>query len=163
MMVSGHAGEQVTLVGKPETVTETDVENPFRAEIETVTAALVVPAWVLTDDGETEIEKSGAGGGGFTDSVGVGVTVTGDDMPPPEMFTGMVICVPPAAVTFPVTVMTGKLALAASESLRVHVSDERAHVQPVPEMPVTVKPVGGSETVTAPLVAAFPALETAMV
>jgi hypothetical protein len=43
----------------------------------------------------------------------------------------------------------------------VQLNVARVHVQPVPEIAVTVKLVGGSVTVTAPLVAADPAaLET---
>jgi hypothetical protein len=56
-------GEQVVPDVNPLMVTDTDPEKPFEPVMETVTGALVVPAWVLTDEGETEIEKSGEGGG----------------------------------------------------------------------------------------------------
>ena len=59
-MVRGQDGEQATPAGSPLTATETDPENPFKPVTETVTGALVVPAWVLTDEGDTEIEKSAA-------------------------------------------------------------------------------------------------------
>ena len=67
------------------------------------------------------------------------------------------------AIRFPVTVIGGKLAPAASASLRVQVVEARVHVHPVPEIAVTVKPVGGSATVTVPLVAALPVFETVIV
>jgi len=94
---------------------------------------------------------------------GVGVTVTDDDVPPPDNVTGIVTGVPLVEVTFPVTVIGGKLAPAASASLRVQVVEARVHVHPVPEIAVTVKPVGGSATVTVPLVAALPVFETVIV
>jgi len=76
----------------------------------------------------------------------------------------MVTGVPLAAVTLPVTVIGGKLCPAASESLRVHVGVAGVHApHPGPEMAVMVKPVGGSATVTVPLVAPLPVLETVMV
>jgi hypothetical protein len=53
-------GEQVTPDGNPPTATATDPVNPFNPVTETVTGALVVPAAVVTDEGETEIEKSAA-------------------------------------------------------------------------------------------------------
>ena len=56
----------MTPEGKPVTATDTDPEKPFTPVIETVTAGLVVPACVLTAEGETEIEKSGVGGGAVT-------------------------------------------------------------------------------------------------
>ena|SRR6185312_12347449 len=92
----------------------------------------------------------------------VGVDVTGVEMPPPETFRGMLTGVPFEAVTFPVTVIGGKLWPAESASVRVHVPDDTVQVQPVPAMAVMVKPVGGSATVTVPLVAALPVLETVM-
>jgi hypothetical protein len=52
-------GEHVVPDGNPLTVTETDPEKPFEPVIEMVTGALVVPACVLTDEVETETEKSG--------------------------------------------------------------------------------------------------------
>ena len=67
-------GEQVVPDGNPLTVTETDPEKPFEPVMETVTGALVVPACVLTDEGETEIEKSGEGGG----------VLVADPPPPPQ-------------------------------------------------------------------------------
>ena len=54
-------GEQVVPDGNPPIVTETDPEKPFVPVIETVTGALVVPACVLTDEGDSEMEKSGGG------------------------------------------------------------------------------------------------------
>jgi len=96
-------------------------------------------------------------------TVGVGVTVTGEDIPPPDTVTGIVTGVPFADVTFPVTVIAGKLAPAASESLRVQVVEASVHVHPVPEIAVTVNPVGGSATVTVPVVAPLPVFETVMV
>jgi hypothetical protein len=101
--------------------------------------------------------------GAVTVTVGVGVTVTDDDVPPPDNVSGMVTGVPFAEVTFPVTVIVGKLAPAASESLRVQVVELRVQVHPVPEMAVTVKPVGGPTTVTVPLVAPLPVFETVIV
>ena len=47
--------------GNPPIVTETIPEKPFVPVIETVTGALVVPACVLTDEGDSEMEKSGGG------------------------------------------------------------------------------------------------------
>ena len=102
--------------------------------------------------------------GAATVTEGVGVTVTVPDVPPPETATGIVTGVPLAAVTSPVTVIGGKLCPAAKESLRVQVGAAGVHApHPDPEMEVMVKPVGGSATVTVPLVAAFPVLETVMV
>lgn len=101
--------------------------------------------------------------GAATVTVGVGVTVTGDDIPPPDMVTGIVTGVPFADVTFPVTVIAGKLRPTPSASLLVQVTDERLQVHPAPEIAATVKPVGGSTTVTVPLVAPLPVFETVMV
>ena len=101
--------------------------------------------------------------GAATVTVGVGVTVTGDDVPPPDKVTGIVTGVPFADVTFPVTVIAGKLCPARSASLRVQMVVVRVHVHPVPEIAVTVKPVGGSVTVTVPLVGPLPVFETVMV
>jgi len=56
---NGQDGEQVIPLGSPLTDTETVPVNPFSPVIETVTGALVVPACVLTEDAETEMEKSG--------------------------------------------------------------------------------------------------------
>jgi hypothetical protein len=96
-------------------------------------------------------------------TVTVGVEVTVDGMPPPDTLSGMDTEVPFAPVTSPTTVMGGKLEPAASESLRVQVNVASTHVQPVPEIVLTVKPVGGSTTVTVPLVAAVPVFETVIV
>ena len=101
--------------------------------------------------------------GAATVTVGVGVTVTGDEIPPPDNVTGIVTGVPFAAVMFPVTVITEKLCPAASASLRVQVVVARVHVHPVPEIAVTVKPIGGSAAVTVPLVAPFPVFDTVIV
>jgi hypothetical protein len=113
-------------------------------------AALKLPVWVL--------EIVSAGAATVTDAV----DVTVDDTPPPDRLIGILTGVPFTAVTFPVTVMGGKLDPAASASLRVQVIEDRVHVQPVPAMAVTVKPVGGSTTVTVPFVAALPVFETVM-
>lgn len=64
LMVSGEAGEGTTPLGEPVNATETDPENPFDPATETVKGAVVVPAIALTEDVETEMEKSAAGGGG---------------------------------------------------------------------------------------------------
>jgi hypothetical protein len=61
LIVREHDGEQLTPLGSPVTATETAPAKPFEPAIETVTGALVVPVCALTDDGETEIEKSGGG------------------------------------------------------------------------------------------------------
>jgi hypothetical protein len=90
-----------------------------------------------------------------------GVEVTVDVMPPPVMVMGMLTVWPAAPVTFPVTRIAGKLCPADSPSLRVQVKPGgvplMVHVQPVPATPVIVKFVGGSVTVTVPLLAAAPA------
>ena len=95
--------------------------------------------------------------------VGVGVTVTDDDVPPPDKVIGMLTGVPLGEVTLPVTLIGEKLEPAASESLRVQVTVAKTHVHPFPEMPETAKPVGGSDTVTVPLVAPLPVSETVIV
>ncbi len=62
--------------GSPLTATDTDPENPFKPLTETVTGPTVVPTWALTEEVETEIEKSGvcvAGGG------------VAADPPPPQL------------------------------------------------------------------------------
>jgi hypothetical protein len=97
-----------------------------------------------------------------TVTVGVGVTFTAD-APPPERLSGMLTGVPLPAVTFPVTVIGGKLCPAPTELLYVQVVVANVQVQFVPLIAVTWKPVGGSTTVTVPLVAAAPVLETVIV
>lgn len=69
--------------GSPVTVTETEPENPFAPVTETVTVALLVPAWVLINEGETEIEKSGLGGG-----------PPEADPPPPQPMSWKVAAIP---------------------------------------------------------------------
>jgi hypothetical protein len=76
------------------------------------------------------------------------------------MLTG----VPLAAGTFPVPVIGGKLCPAPTELLYVQVVVANVHVHVAPPLiAVTVKPVGGSATVTVPLVAAVPVLDTVIV
>lgn len=82
------------------------------------------------------------------------------DVPPPDKLSAMLTGVPFADVTFPVTVMGGKSCPAATALLYVQVVVDNVHVQFVPEMAVTVNPVGGSTTVTVPLVAPVPVLVT---
>jgi hypothetical protein len=75
----------------------------------------------------------------------------------------MVTAVPLAVVTFPVTVIIAKLCPAPKELLFVQVAVATAHVHNGPAIPVTVKPIGGSATVTVPVVAALPELDTVIV
>jgi hypothetical protein len=100
--------------------------------------------------------------GAVTATLGVGVTFT-VGAPPPVSVSGMVTGVPLAELTFPVTVIVGKLCPAPTEMLYVQVVVARVHVQFVPLIAVTLKPVGGSATVTVPLVAALPVLDTMIV
>jgi hypothetical protein len=95
-------------------------------------------------------------------TVGVGVTFTAA-APPPERLSGMLTGVPLADVTFPVTVVGGKLCPAPTVLLYVQVVVGNVQVQLVPLMAVTVKPVGGSTTITIPVVAAVPLLDTVIV
>jgi hypothetical protein len=90
----------------------------------------------------------------------VGVLFTGVDVPPPDTVSAMLIGVPFADVTFPVTVMGGNGCPAATELLYVQVVVDNVHVQFVPEIAVTVNPVGGSTKVTVPVVAPVPLLVT---
>ena len=53
-------GEQVIPDGNPPMATETDPEKPFAPAMETLMAALAVPACAVMEDGDTEMEKSGA-------------------------------------------------------------------------------------------------------
>jgi hypothetical protein len=103
--------------------------------------------------------------GAATVTLGVGETVTVEDIPPPERLTGIDTGVPLLAVTVPVTVIAGKLCPVASESLRVQLVAVAVtvHVQPLPVMVAIVNPTGGSVTVTAPLVAAVPVFDTVIV
>lgn len=52
-------GEAVTPVGSPETAIEIDPLKELRPAAETVTSDEVPPAWRVTEDGESETEKSG--------------------------------------------------------------------------------------------------------
>jgi hypothetical protein len=80
-----------------------------------------------------------------------------------ESVTELVTLAAASAVTFTRTVMAGKLELAASESVRVQLSGERPHDQPVPEIDVAMRPAGRvSVTVTVPAVAEPPAFWTAI-
>jgi hypothetical protein len=63
LIAMGQDGEQVAPDGSPATSTETEDENPLEPAMETVTVLLVVPAGTLRDAAETEMEKSGDGGG----------------------------------------------------------------------------------------------------
>jgi hypothetical protein len=81
--------------------------------------------------------------------------------PPPAMVRGTLTVWPRPPVTFPVTVMGGKLAPAATTAELWQVNVANVQVQPVPVMLVAVKLVGGSVTVTVPLVGpALAAFET---
>src|ERR1051325_1632332 len=91
-----------------------------------------------------------------------GVVFTAADVPAPDTLSGIVTGVPFVAVTLPVTVIGGKLWPAASASLRVHVVVDSVQDQPVPLIAVPVNPVGGSTSVTVPLVAALPVFVTVM-
>lgn len=97
-----------------------------------------------------------------TGKLGVGVIEV--EVPLNDMVTGMDTA-PLVDVTVPVTVIGGKLCPAPSEALVVQVSAValRVQVQPLPVMEAMVNPVGGSVTVTVPLLAPVPALETVIV
>ena len=97
-----------------------------------------------------------------TVTVGVGVTFTAA-APPPETLSGMLTGVPLGDVTFPVTVIVVKLCAAAKELLFVQVIVANVHDHNSPPIWVGVKPVGGSTTVTVPLVVAVPVLDTVIV
>jgi hypothetical protein len=100
--------------------------------------------------------------GATTATLGVGLTFT-VDAPPPERISGIVTGVPFADVTFPVTVIVVKLCPGAKELPFVQVVVAKLHAHNGPLIPVTMKPVGGSATVTVPLVAAVPVLDTVIV
>jgi hypothetical protein len=100
--------------------------------------------------------------GAATARLGVGATFT-VVAPPPERVSGVETGVPLAAVTFPVTVIFVKLCPAAKGLPFVQVVVAKVHVHSGPSIAVTVKPVGGSTTVTVPLVAAVPVLDTVIV
>jgi hypothetical protein len=72
----------------------------------------------------------------------------------------MLTACPFFAVTFPVTVIDGKLSPAPTELLYVQITDATVHDQFMPTIEITVKPVGGSATVTVPFVAAAPVFVT---
>jgi len=105
---------------------------------------------------------------GLTAKLTVGASVTladaDDDVPLNATLTGM-DTVPFVDVTLPVTVIAGKLCPTLSEVLVVHVSalELTVQVQPLPLIVAMAKPVGGSVTVTAPLLAAVPEFVTVIV
>lgn len=103
LIVRGQDGEQATPVGRPLMFTDTGLENPFKPVTETLTGALVVPVWVLTDEGETESEKSGGGMLIVVESLADTEAV----MPPPPALTLFTCGDVALAATFTVTVKAG--------------------------------------------------------
>ena len=105
---------------------------------------------------------------GLTEKLTVGARVTladdEDDVPLNATLTG-IDTVPLVDVTLPVTVITGKLCPALNEVLVVHGSalELTLQVQPLPLIVAIVNPVGGSVTVTVPLLAAVPEFVTVIV
>ncbi len=105
---------------------------------------------------------------GLTERLTVGAKATlveaDDDVPSNPTVTG-IVTVPVVEVTEPVTVIAGRLCPGLAEALVVHESDvvPTVQVQPVPAMVAIANPVGGSVTVTVPLLAAVPEFVTVMV